>query len=276
MTAIAGNIGGFFLTLKAEFVLYFIYAKRYILATIFQAVFTYAVFFFILLNPNLFREATQDINIEAERLVAFLMWMFASQAIGLFTGQIRSAAETGVLEQLCLSPHGLVTIFCARAVGVTSFQFLYVSLLFTVVTMSMDISVNLAPGSVALVLGMTLVGLYGVGFILGGLSLMFKRIGQVATLLKILLLLIVFYEYEGSSLLVERLLRFVPLYPGTSMLKRLMVPDKDGVVVALTELIGSGELLILIINSAIWFAIGVGIFKLCENVSRDRGGLGTY
>jgi len=278
--AVAANVGGFLLTLKAELVLYFIYAKRYIFATLFQAVLAYFVIVYFLLNQDLFGSGNG--SEQGTKLVGFLMWMFASQAIGLFTGQIRSAAETGVLEQLCLSPHGLVTIFCARAVGVTSFQFLYVGILYTLVTRTQEIPVNLAPASVALVLVMTLVGLYGVGFILGGLSLMFKRIGQVAILLRIFLLFVVFSPnvfdpgYTGQLLPFKIPLSFVPLYPGTSMLKLLMAPDGTGAATSLLELAKSGELWLLVINSGLWFAIGVGIFKLCENVSRDRGGLGTY
>lgn len=265
---------GFFLVLKAELVRSLIYTRRYLFAAVVQMGLTYGLLLFLVLGYGMYSgEADLSTLLKAQgnRLIAFLVWTFASAAIGLFTSSIQSSAETGVLEQLCMSPHGLSTILLAQAAGATLFQFSYVAVLYAIVTLTVKMNLVLPLGSVLLVLVLTILGLYGFAFIFGGLSLLFKRIGPVAIILRITLLPLAFVNLDGFPTAMKRLAQSAPMLQGTQMLKKLMVDD-----VSLVELIKSNDMTILVANTAAWLVVGLILFTFMENLSRDKGVLGSY
>ncbi|MBI5095772.1 MAG: hypothetical protein HZB26_25490 [Candidatus Hydrogenedentes bacterium] len=108
---------GFFLVLKAEVVRGMIQMRRYWFASVVGLVVGYVtligmVYAFVQ-TPGLVGVGGQVTDMS----VGFLIGMFAFGILGLFSQNLQAMASAGQLEQVCMSPHGLVTNFLARSLG---------------------------------------------------------------------------------------------------------------------------------------------------------------
>ncbi|NLF58282.1 MAG: hypothetical protein GX580_11660, partial [Candidatus Hydrogenedens sp.] len=107
---------GFFLVMKAELVRSFIIMRRYWFRTITGMIMGYGMLMVLVAgfiysrpqveeNLNKFSDPAAATNF----VLGFIIGMFAFGVVGMFTQGIQGMATTGVLEQLCMSPHGLIT-----------------------------------------------------------------------------------------------------------------------------------------------------------------------
>lgn len=286
LSDVRSDVTGFGLVLKAEMVRAFIYTKRYPVATgvgLFLQLIMIMAFVPVGVKLASFGADNPGLSkvYSAESVMAFLMWGYAASAIGLFTNSIRSSAETGVLEQICTSPHGLVTNFLAKAAVVTFFQTLSLGILCGLIYSFFDLpELNINLMSDALVFFLTLGGLYGLGFALGGLTLLVKRVGQISILLRLAFLPVALMNLGNlpganaqTQPVVEGFLRCMPMFHGLDMLKKMILHNAS-----LGDFVASGNpgLPWLVANTAIWLILGLLAFRLMENVCRNHGGLGTY
>jgi ABC-2 type transport system permease protein len=110
----------------------------------------------------------------------------------------------------------------------------------------------------------TLLGAYGVGFALGGLALVFKRIQALFQIIQ--------FVFIGLLVIPARVpgVKYLPLAMGNDLIRAVMV---DGV--RLWRL-PPGDILTAAAVGAVYLAIGIVIFSLCERVAKNRGLLGHY
>lgn len=209
----------------------------------------------------------------ADKVIGFLVWSFTMSTVGVLVSAAQGGAQTGVLEQICLSPTGIRTNFLARAVCSMIAQLFYVIVLLVALMLITPLSLhqNVPVWSCLLVLVMTLASLLGLGLIFSGLALMWKRIGQLTILVRIMLLLIVLPSYEQYGPTIAKAVKTFPMAHGVMLLRRLMVQGAT-----LMEIIESGDMFILTANSAVWLLIGLSVFTLMETWSRVKGTLGIY
>ena len=123
------------------------------------------------------------------------------------------------------------------------------------------------------VFALTISGLYGFAFILGGATLVFKQVDALGNMLSNMLLFL-----NGSFLTVERMLvwlesvaRALPTTQGIVVLRRVVL---DGVPLAAVW--QDGSLVWLTVHSAFFLLVGWAVFLWAERVARRRGLLGQY
>lgn len=204
-------------------------------------------------------------------LLNFLIGVFAFGVVGMFSQGLSGMAQSGELEQLCMSPHGLVGNFLARAIVSSTSNIITSSILLALIVATVKGALFFSPAAVP-ILALTFANLIGFGFMIGGLTLVFKQIGQVAMILRLALLgLAMMSEVVTSWPFIPRMLaHLLPITDAALCLRSILI-DNAGYGVFL-----STNFYALIVSCVIWTSIGIACFRYMENWSRDKGTLGAY
>lgn len=195
-------------------------------------------------------------------VIGYVLWMSALFALQGTGGVVQSESERGTLEQLYLSPYGADVIFLFKSITATLFNFLVITLMLylTMLTTGRVLPVNLLyfyP-----VLFVSVLSLTGIGFMLGGIGLIHKRIGAVNGLLSfglIGLMLLPVYPLNGFS--------FLPFLAGAHTINEHIVN-------------GTGFplwwYLFVTANSAFYLWIGLLVFRIFERKAMRMNKMGQY
>lgn len=292
---------GFFLVMKAELVRSFIIMRRYWFATVMGIIIGYGVLLTLIygfMSTNdepgdaasvasevgtalESRAADRGFAVNAtESALGFMLGMFAFGIVGLFTAGLQGMARTGELEQVCLSPHGLVTNFLARSfVASVSSIFTWCILLVLISrTVKSELFLDIVP--LVALLFLTYFNLIGFGFMMGGLVLVFKQTGQVAMIIRLAFIGIPLfvsekiYDWDVAAnpflLIVRGFLHIIPSADAAICLKMVLVGGEGFGIFAHPSFFW------LICNGVFWTGLGIMCFKYLENWSRQKGTLGAY
>ena len=174
-------------------------------------------------------------------------------------------AQQGTLEQLSMSPLGFGRVLIARITAALVFRLLimFALLILLMATTGRWLSVDLLTVLPLLVL--TVASAQGVGFVMGGLALVFKQIQASLGILQF-----VFVALIAAPLDQFPFLKFLPLSWGTHLIGQAMIAGTR-----IWQMSGS-DVLLLIANAVFYFGVGFSIFKLFERAARNRGLLGHY
>ncbi len=124
---------------------------------------------------------------------------------------------------------------------------------------------HLKPASTLPIIGVTLLGVGGIGYFLGGLTLVFKRVESFLQIVQFVFIALVIFPLESLPPM-----KYLPLAHGADLLRRVMVQGKTISQLPLADLV------FLVLNSAIYFAIGYSAFKYFESLAKRKGLLGHY
>ncbi|MDY6972580.1 MAG: ABC transporter permease [Thermodesulfobacteriota bacterium] len=263
--------------LYAETLREFITLRRYFLESISGLVMVYILFMgFFFASQGFSPQAislTNNSDDLAHRTVGFVLWLFALNSVGHFSNAIRDESHIGVMEQIALGPSGLIVDMWGRAIGKTIIDCLMLGLVLFIIIITTRISLSFPFFSAGLVFLLTLLGLYGLGFFFGGLALIYKRLGSVTVVVRFgfLILTGAITPIENFPEWLQVISKTLPMTEGLKILRLLMVENRPFIYV-----LGSGDLLLLIVNSALYLSIGLISFKYLEKVARERGLLGVY
>jgi hypothetical protein len=269
---------GFFLVLKAEIVRSLIIMRRYWFATLTGIIISYGflmlLIFAFVSSPEMLDHYSEAIF---DKIVGFLVGMVAVGLVGLFTHGLQGMARTGELEQVCMSPHGLVTNFVARSFVAAVTSIITYTILLSLLAASLKGGIHWDPLAAAILLGLTYFNLIGFGFMVGGLVLVFKQTGQIAMLIRLVLLIIAVGSKQIQSFPTwfRALAHCVPITDAAIALKYVLVEGQQ-VNGVFRSIFMHPSFYFLILNCVVWTLIGISCFRYLENWSRDKGTLGAY
>lgn len=268
---------GFFLVMKAELTKTFIIMRRYWFATLTGLAVGWGMMMVLVLAFMSGGGEAVGEMVKGERatngVVGLLIGMFAFGIVGMFTQGLQGMARTGELEQVCMSPHGLVTNFLARSFVSACTSILTMSLMVILVAATVKGELHNDPIPTIILMFLTYLNLIGFGFMVGGLALVFKQTGQMAMILRLVLLGVGVVASEKMAewpFVVRGLAHVLPVTDAAVCLKGVVVQGKG------MAMLRSSHFWYLIANCAIWTSIGITCFRYMENWSRDKGTLGTY
>jgi ABC-2 type transport system permease protein len=198
-------------------------------------------------------------------VVYFALWSLTVFSLSTLTFDIMQEAQLGTLEQISMSPFGLAHVLVARVFSSLIVQFGFMSALLVLMMTTTGRWLNLAPVSTLPVLLLTLLGVIGLGFVLGGVAIVFKRVQQALQIWQLAAFGLIVAPIEHAPYT-----KYLPLTWGATLLRRIMV-NHDSVFS-----MPKGDLLLLLVNSLLYFALGIVVFKRFERVARERGLLGHY
>ena len=269
---------GFFLVLKAEVVRGLIIMRRYWFATPTGLIISYGFLMLLILafvsNPQMLAAYSESIF---DKVVGFLVGMLAMGLVGMFTQGLQGMARTGELEQVCMSPHGLVTNFLARSLVAAVMSILTYTILLSLLAASLEGGIYWDPFATVVVLALTYLNLIGFGFMVGGLVLVFKQTGQVAMLIRLVLLMIAIgsEQIQRFPVWFRALAHCIPITDAAISLKYVLVKGQE-IGGTYRSVYMQPNFYFLILNCIVWTFIGIVCFRILENWSRDKGTLGAY
>lgn len=205
-------------------------------------------------------------------MIGFMVWFFAFMAISQLSVALVGEAQIGTLEQMYMSPAPpevllLGRVFCSFTTTTISAGIMG-AILFAVLKVHFPMS--FALGVVFLI---TLAGVFGFGFLLGGATLVYKQVGAFTGIIQNMLIFM-----NGTLLPVDK---FPPWMWAISQ----SLPTTQGIVVlrniamegqTLAQAWADGSLKWLCAHSAIYLILGWLTFKWGERMAKKHGSLGQY
>ena len=199
-------------------------------------------------------------------LLGYLIWFYAAIAISSMSSNLLNEASVGTLEQLYMSPVPTWLLFVGRVIGTFLKSTIMVAIvgmtLMLVLRISLPVDAEAIPPFV-----LTMVGLFGFGYAIGGLTLIYKQITSVTNLVNNLLLFL-----NGALLPIqyfpewlETTARMLPTTQGIDVLRKVVV---DGA--SLSAVWEDGSMVFLTVQSVVFLL--VGSFSTLGNVSRSGEG----
>lgn len=205
-------------------------------------------------------------------LLGYVVWYFAMTAISNMSHNLMEEARTGTLEQMFMSPVPMGVILLGRVFAVLVTATAQIAIMAIAVALLLKLQIPMRPAGVPILL-LTIMGLLGFGFVVGGLTLIYKQVYAIANLL------------QNAFVFLTGALLPVSLFPAWMQFLTKLLPSTQGIIVlrnvvldnqSLLATWNDGSLLLLIINSSIYFVGGWLFFIWCENIARQQGTLGQY
>lgn len=240
--------------------------KRYIFDTISSLVTMYIVFMVIFFGVQGIGGAAIGMGTTLEGiLVGYLVWTLAIAAYSDLSWDLNNEAQMGTLEQLYVTPLGFKWINAYSMMSNLLWQFFFSGILLALMMVSTGKFLNIDIISIIPLFLLALGAAYGVGFAVGGLALIFKRIRSFFQIVQFIFVAFLAVPIERFPAIA-----YMPLSMPNLLLRNVMI---DGM--RLWELQGS-DLLIAFLTGTIYLALGILAFSKCENIAKSRGLLGHY
>jgi ABC-2 type transport system permease protein len=199
------------------------------------------------------------------------MWFFAISIMNQVRVILEMEAVTGTLEQLFLAPVRFVTVLFIRSFSGFVYSVIAVVILLLLIMATTGRWLSFPFWPTALVFVLTALGIHGLALVMGGLSLVFKRLGQLNMIVQFGFIFLAYPPIESLSPAWQKVAYSFPLARGMTILRGLVV---DGWSITGAEF--GMNIVSLIANSAVYFLIGWAAYLLCERVAKEFGLLGHY
>ncbi len=252
--------------LKALFIKEWIELKRYPFNTISAIITIYLVFLLFFVGYK-FIGGNQPTFVRTVEgfVVGFFIWTYAIAAYSTLSWGIIQEARAGTLEQLYMTPLGYETVAIYSMIANFIWSLAWVVPILFLMMLTTGRFLHLDLITLIPLLTLTIACGYGIGFITGGLGLIFKKIQAFFQILQF-----IFVGFIAVPIDKLPALKFLPFSLGSKLIMRSMVEKLPIYRMPLHDI------LILIVVAAIYLIIGFLVFKLCEKIARDKGLLGHY
>ncbi len=236
--------------------------KRYLFNTGAMVVVMYIIFLGMFWGAKSIAGAGINQSSLDSMVIGYVLWMSAMFSLQGTGSVVLSESQRGTLEQIYLSPYGADIIFFFKAITNTLFNFVILTLMLylTMLTTGRVLSVNLLY--FYLILFVSVLSLNGIGFMLGGVGLIHKKIGAVNGILSfglIGLMLLPVYPLTAFS--------FLPFIAGAHTINAHIVHGTSFPLWWYLFVIG---------NSLLFLFIGLSIFRLFERKAKRLNKMGQY
>lgn len=261
------------LALKAEITLGFVKMRRYPIQTLTSLLVLYVLFIGLFygsrsiagvaeISPVYFaRSAT-------EAIAGYLLWFFALMAIDSMSQNIEEEAQTGTLEQFYLSRWSFSLMLFFRFLSSMLGGVVMIVPLLLLLGLSTGVTLDWKLSNTLPIIGLTMIGLCGLGYLLSAMTLVFKRIGNTTTLIQFGLLFLSLSSVERLAPPLQAVALTLPLTQGIRLLRLALVDDQWQWATA--------DFTLLVVNSIAYLAIGILVFRRVEAVAKSKGLLGHY
>jgi len=223
----------------------------------------FALFFYgarYLAGPAFFGDRLETL------VVSLLAWTLALSLLSHIASTLAEEALSGILEQLALTRPGLLGVVLTRS----ALSLLQMGLL----NIPLFLAVTLISGArldfdwlILLPLLTLALGALGLGLLLGGLALIYKRLGQLISILQFPLLGLFLIRFEALARPWGDLGYLLPLTPSVGALRLILGREQ---VPEWSLLVLSG------VNALAYLVLGLVFFRRALRSARRQGTLGTH
>jgi ABC-2 type transport system permease protein len=208
----------------------------------------------------------------ASPLLGYLVWMYAVTAISDLSYGLRGEISAGTLEQLAMSPAPVALLLIGRVIATLLIATVQVFLMGMAMYLLLNVRIPLRLEALPVLL-VTLLGVFGFGFIIAGVMLIFKQIESFSNFLNNALAFLngSFLPVSAMPIWMALIAKTLPSTQGIIVIREIIL---DGKSLAATW--SEGSLGGLMINSVLYFVVGWLVFAVCERIAKNRGSLGQY
>lgn len=241
--------------------------RRYPVEAIGGIIITTSIFYGLFLSARYIAGPSLQLGDRLDSIViGYVLWTLVIFIIADIAGNLQYEAQTGTLEQLFLSRFGAIKVFLMRTLASLSLQMVLILSILLIIMALTGSRLNF-PLALLLPLVTVLMGAYGIAFFMGSLALLFKRIQQLIAIFNFALLFLLATPTETWEPPLNILGKLLPMTPGAGLLRDLM---------ARGESLNFTKLGIAFVNGAVYFAIGLLLFRVAERKAKRRGMLSGY
>lgn len=240
--------------------------RRYSFNTVASFASIYIIFLFIFLGANAFLSAGPGKGRTlSEVVVGYFVWVVGIAAFGDSAEDLSKEASEGTLEQVAMTPLGLTAVVLLRfATGIAFTLATLIALLLAMMAttghwLHLDL-VSLLP-----LMALAAMGVQGVGMMVAGCALVFKRVQSFQQIVQFAFIGLVAVPIERFPFM-----KLLPLAWSAHLIERVGI---DAVPLWRLPL---GDLAFLVAHSAAWLAAGTLAFRAMTRVARDRALLGHH
>ncbi|WP_336325389.1 ABC transporter permease [Halovenus sp. HT40] len=198
-------------------------------------------------------------------IVGYFLWTLSVGAYSAVSNDIGSEVQWGTLERHITTPFGFAPVALIKGVAKLVRTFLTSAVVLAVMLLLTGRSLSLDPLTVIPVAALSITSVLGLGFAAGGVTVLYKRIGNWLNLLQFGFVVLI-----SAPVFDLPWTRVLPLAHGSAMLQRAMV---DGV--RLWEF-GLLDLGLLVAVAAGYLLGGYVVFEVATRRARRLGVLGDY
>jgi len=198
-------------------------------------------------------------------VVGYFLWTLSVGAYSGISNDIGSEVQWGTLERHVMTPFGFAPVALLKGVAKLVRTFLTSGVILLVMLVVTDTTLSLHLPTVITVSGLAVVSVLGLGFAAGGITVLYKRVGNWLNLLQFGFVLLV-----SAPAFDRPWLGLLPLAHGSALLQRAMV---DGVRLWEFPLL---DLALLVGTAAGYLGLGYLVFQLATRRARRLGVLGDY
>lgn len=198
-------------------------------------------------------------------IVGYFLWTLSVGAYSSVSNDIGSEVQWGTLERHITTPFGFAPVALLKGLAKVVRTFLTSAIILVVMLLLTGARLSLDPITVVIVAGLSIVSVLGLGFAAGGITVLYKRVGNWLNLLQFGFIVLV-----SAPVLDAPWTRFLPLAHGSALLQRAMV---DGV--RLWEF-GLADVGLLVGVAVGYLAGGYAVFHFATQRARRLGVLGDY
>ena len=198
-------------------------------------------------------------------IVGYFLWTLSVGAYSSVSNDIGSEVQWGTLERHITTPFGFAPVALLKGVAKVVRTFLTSAIVLAVMLLLTGTRLSLDPITVVIIAGLAITSVLGLGFAAGGITVLYKRIGNWLNLLQFGFIVLI-----SAPVFDAPWTRFLPLAHGSALLQRAMVDE-----VRLWEF-GFGELGLLVVVALGYLIGGYLVFYYATRRARRLGVLGDY
>ncbi len=225
-----------------------------------------ALFFFGLLFYGGQMVAGQALTDSLEGIiVGYFLWTLSVGAYSAISNDIGSEVQWGTLERHITTPFGFAPVALLKGVAKVVRTFLTSTFILAVMLVVSNTTLQIPIVTTIVIATLSLLSVLGIGFAAGGISVLYKRIGNWLNLLQFGFIILI--SAPAFDLGWTRLL---PLAQGSALLQRAMI---DG-----TRIWEFPPLALVILGGTAvgYLALGYVVFQAATRRARRLGVLGDY
>lgn len=198
-------------------------------------------------------------------VVGFFVWTMATRAFRGLAANVMNEARWGTLERLFVSPYGFGTVMAVETLVNVVLSVVWGSAMLLPMMLVTGRWLHVDPLTVIPLVLLTLTPIVGIGFLMGGLALLYKRVENLFG--------IVTFGFAGLIAAPAGQFELLKLLPATQGSYLTRVAMEDGV--RLWEF-PTTDLLFLVVPAVAYLAFGFYCFHRAQHRARREGSMGQY
>jgi ABC-2 type transport system permease protein len=198
-------------------------------------------------------------------IVGYFLWTLSVGAYSSISNDIGSEVQWGTLERHVTTPFGFAPVALLKGAAKVVRTFLVSGVILAVMLLMTGTSLELHLLTVVVVATLSVLSVLGLGFAAGGVTVLYKRIGNWLNLLQFGFVVLI-----SAPALELSWLKLLPLAHGSALLQRAMV---DGVRLWEFSVV---DLALLVAVAVGYLGFGYVAFQASTRRARRLGVLGDY